>query len=350
MRAKSLILIFIALGCGLVASIGISQVIDRGGEKIAVETEAILVALADIDINAKLDAQNVRLEEWPKAKIPEGALRSLDALKDKGYARQRFYKGEPILDAKLVSDKDGPSIRIPEGKRAIPVKLEQDTVIGLISPGDRVDMLVFVRKSNEVPFTGSITILRNCIVFAVGRDIERAVDKDGKQVDAKTVSLIVSPEEAERVSIASELGKLRLSLRRPDEVQTENEDSKTTLEELLQNKAPLVSPAPEKKSDEPSNFLDVLRNAGRQTEPAIAPQPTSKPRTEMMILTPSEIKKFTWDDPKQLPIEINPIAGGGDPTAPDAKLDAKPAPPSDPDKSAEPTEPSATEETLSPLG
>src|SRR5690349_13403561 len=102
MRAKSLILIFIALGCGLVASIGISQVVDRGGEKIAVETEPILVALTDMDINTKLDALNVKLEEWPKAKIPEGALRSLDALKDKGYARHRFYKGEPILDAKLV--------------------------------------------------------------------------------------------------------------------------------------------------------------------------------------------------------------------------------------------------------
>lgn len=317
MRAKSLILIFIALGCGLVASIGISQVVDRGGEAVAVETEAILVALSDIDINSKLDAINVRLEEWPKAKIPEGALRSLDALKDKGYARQRFYKGEPILDAKLVSDKDGPSIRIPEGKRAIPVKLEQDTVIGLISPGDRVDVLVFVRKSNEIPFTGSITILRNCIVFAVGRDIERAVDKDGKQVDAKTVSLIVSPEEAERLSIASELGKMRLSLRRPDEGAEESEDSKTTLEELLQNKASVASPSPEKKPEEPSNFLDVLRNVGKQPEPA--PAPTARPRTEMMIITPGEIKKFTWEDPKQLPIEINPIAGGGDPTAPDAR-------------------------------
>jgi pilus assembly protein CpaB len=346
MRAKSLILIFIALGCGLVASIGISQVVDRGGEKIAVETEAILVALADIDINAKLDAQNVRLEEWPKAKIPEGALRSLDALKDKGYARQRFYKGEPILDAKLVSDKDGPSIRIPEGKRAIPVKLEQDTVIGLISPGDRVDVLVFVRKSNEVPFTGSITILRNCIVFAVGRDIERSVDKDGKQVDAKTVSLIVSPEEAERLSIASELGKLRLSLRRPDEGNVDNEDSKTTLEELLQNKAPIVSPPADKKPEEPSNFLDVLRNAGKQPEIPVTPAQPAKPRTEMMILTPSEIKKFTWDDPKQLPIEISPIVGGGDPTAPEAK----PVTPSEPDKSAEPMEPSAAEESAPPQG
>lgn len=344
MRAKSLILIFIALGCGLVASIGISQVVDRGGEKIAVETEPILVALTDMDINTKLDALNVKLEEWPKAKIPEGALRSLDALKDKGYARQRFYKGEPILDAKLVSDKDGPSIRIPEGKRAIPVKLEQDTVIGLISPGDRVDVLVFVRKSNEIPFTGSITILRNCIVFAVGRDIERAVDKDGKQVDAKTVSLIVSPEEAERLSIASELGKMRLSLRRPDESNETTEDSKTTLEELIQSRA-TDSSTPAPKPAESPNFLDVLKNVGKQPEPQAAPPAAAppRPRIEMILLTPDGVTKFHWEDPTQLPLETNPVAAGGAPTAPNVKpnLGAGPATTPEP-SSAEPTDSGAT--------
>jgi len=67
MRMKSLILIFIALGCGLVASIGISQVMGRGAGVTGpqLEMEQILVAQADIDINAKLDAQSVRLEECP---------------------------------------------------------------------------------------------------------------------------------------------------------------------------------------------------------------------------------------------------------------------------------------------
>ena len=62
MRMKSLILIFIALGCGLVASIGISQVMDRGGSGGSLEVEQILVALNDIDIGSKLDAANVKLE------------------------------------------------------------------------------------------------------------------------------------------------------------------------------------------------------------------------------------------------------------------------------------------------
>ena len=102
MRMKSLILIFIALGCGLVASIGISQVMERGGSSgPGMEMEQILVALADIDNNKKLDATNVKLEDWPKAKVPEGAIRRLDDAKDK-FAATRFYKGEPILISKLA--------------------------------------------------------------------------------------------------------------------------------------------------------------------------------------------------------------------------------------------------------
>jgi pilus assembly protein CpaB len=75
MRMKSLILIFIALGCGLVASIGISQVMDRGGGGGNVEMDRVLVALADIDIGSRLSDKNVKLEDWPKNKVPEGAVR-----------------------------------------------------------------------------------------------------------------------------------------------------------------------------------------------------------------------------------------------------------------------------------
>jgi pilus assembly protein CpaB len=89
MRMKSLILIFIALGCGLVASIGISQVMDRGGGSGKIEMEQILVALADIDIGSKLDDKNVALEEWPKNKVPEGAVRRIQDIENK-FASGRF--------------------------------------------------------------------------------------------------------------------------------------------------------------------------------------------------------------------------------------------------------------------
>src|SRR5689334_21376957 len=106
MRMKSLVLIFIALGCGLVASIGISQVMSSNGKGGAVEMEPILVTMTAIDINAPFDANNVKLEPWPKIKMPEGAIRSLEEVKDK-FALQRFVKGEPILIDKITDSTKG---------------------------------------------------------------------------------------------------------------------------------------------------------------------------------------------------------------------------------------------------
>ena len=161
MRTKSLVLIFIALACGLVASIGISQVLNTDKEAgPQVEMTPILVAMTDVDIGGKLDANNVKLEEWPKSKIPEAALTSLDSLDDR-YARVRLFKGEALLESKLMGPNDGLDIapKIPRGFRAVPLKIEQDTVIGLIQPGDKVDVMVIVRRSDAVPFDGAVTFL-----------------------------------------------------------------------------------------------------------------------------------------------------------------------------------------------
>src|SRR4029453_14168166 len=145
MRMKSLILIFIALGCGLVASIGISQVMDRGGEGGSLEMEQILVALTDIDISTKLDDKNVKLEDWPKNKAPEGSIRRLDDIKDK-FALTRFVKGEPIHASKITDSPNSTASRIPDGYRAMPVKVDEDTVMKAIAPGDRVDVMVFLKR------------------------------------------------------------------------------------------------------------------------------------------------------------------------------------------------------------
>ena len=139
MKMKSLILIFIALGCGLVASIGISQVMERGSTGNAqMEMDQILVSLAEVDAGAKLDAQNVKLEDWPKAKVPEGAVRSLEDVKDK-FTLVRFYKGEPILLAKISDQARNFTMTIPNGYRVMPVKVDEDTVMKAVQRFDLRD-------------------------------------------------------------------------------------------------------------------------------------------------------------------------------------------------------------------
>ena len=316
MRMKSLILIFIALGCGLVASIGISQVMTQGGGAGAMEMEQILVALTDIDIGTKLDAQNVKLEDWPKAKIPEGAVRRLEDVKDK-FSNARFFKGEALHINKIADTLSNIAIKVPPGYRAMPVKVDEDTVLRAISPGDRVDVMVFLRRNGQdIVETGAFTILKNVRVFAVNSNTERASDSKGETTSFKTVSLLVKPEHAQELAVAGQMGKIMLTLRRPDEKDEELGEEATPLSEILSGKAKLGSdpPAPGSTvSSQGSGFQQLLEQATSPSQPAF--QLAEKPLWQLELISPNERKMYSWTDLKALPTEtlIGSAASGGSP-------------------------------------
>src|SRR6188474_2875623 len=271
MKMKSLILIFIALGCGLVASIGISQVMARGGGGGGnVETEQILVTLNDIDIGAKFTAQNVRLEDWPKAKIPEGAVRQLDDVKDK-FANARFFKGEPLHVNKISDTLTNIANKVPQGYRAMPVKVDEDTVMKGISPGDRVDVMVFLKRNgSDIPETGAFTILKNVRVFAVNTNTERATDAKGETANFKTVSLLVKPEHARELAVATAMGKIMLTLRRPDELDEAAGEEVTPLNDILSGRSKIASEPPTAPAPPAgSNFTNFVQDALSGTSPTL---------------------------------------------------------------------------------
>jgi pilus assembly protein CpaB len=304
MRMKSLILIFIALGCGLVASIGISQVMDRGGGGGDVEMAEILVALVDIDIGSKLDAQNVKLEDWPKNKVPEGAVRRLEDVKEK-FANARFYKGEPLHISKVTDNMKSVAQGVPDGYRAMPVKVEEDTVMKAISPGDRVDVMVFLRKSNEIPETGVFTILKNVRVFAINTNTERSESSGGKgeATNFRTISLLVKIDQSRDLALAAQVGKILLTLRRPDEQDDELGEDVTPIDSLLGGSAKLAS--------EPV--------APGSTRPNYEPRLSSKPantdvKASMEIRTPTDVETYDWFDTTQTPVRSGGSQPGGAPS------------------------------------
>jgi len=307
MRMKSLILIFIALGCGLVASIGISQVMNRDTGP-SLEMEQILVALSDVDIGTKLDAQNVKLEDWPKAKIPDGAVRKLEDVKDK-FANARFFKGEPLHVNKISDTLTNIANKVPPGYRAMPVKVDEDTVMKGISPGDRVDVMVFLKRNGaDIPETGAFTILKNVRVFAVNTNTERANDSREGTVNFKTVSLLVKPEHARELAVAIAMGKIMLTLRRPDEKDEAAGEEVTPINEILSGRSKLASePPPSSAPKTGSGFMGFVQNA-LSTEPPPAPLATELPPAwKMDVMSPSERKVYEWrTDKNQLPTE----AGG----------------------------------------
>jgi len=220
MRTKSLVLLVLALGCGLVASIGISQIIEQNkNAPAATETEAILVAMKPITAQEQLKADSIKLEQWPKNLVPKGALTKIEEIEGRR-VKHSLSPGEPILQNKLVGEQDKrPTIEVPPGYRLKAVHADAVSAVGnLIQPGDRVDVLVYLKNfKGGAQMQATSTILQDIKVFAVN-DQWRANEESGNDsIAAKNVTLLLTPEQAERLTLASELGKVSLVLRSPDD-------------------------------------------------------------------------------------------------------------------------------------
>jgi pilus assembly protein CpaB len=225
MRPKSIAMLMLAVGCGLVASIGITQLVANHSRTNGSGDSQIIIAQSDIALGEALTPQNAALGDWPKDKIPQGALTRAEDI-DGRHTRTRLIAGEPILEGALWgkgAHDQGAAILIPQGYRPVTVKV--DLVSGggsLILPGDRVDVMLHVVKdpSHDIPETITRTILQDVKVFAVN-DVtgmeEGKKDTGGKSIVAKTISLLVTPEQAAKVTLASQLGSIQLMMRSPDD-------------------------------------------------------------------------------------------------------------------------------------
>jgi len=206
-----------------VASIGITQVMaKRAPDPAQSETETILVAMTDIPMGDPVSPQMVKPEEWPKDKVPKGAIKTIEELQDRR-PKTRIYANSPILDNQLLGKgmlDQGASDAIPKGMRVIAVKV--DLVSGsasLIRPGDRVDLLVHLHPAGggDLSKTVTKTILQDIKVFAVDNAWDATGGAGEKTIVAKTVSLLVTPAQAEKVTLASEMGNIRLVMRSPND-------------------------------------------------------------------------------------------------------------------------------------
>ncbi len=315
MRTKSIALLAVALGCGLIASIGITQVLATRTPEVQLvtgETETIFVALGEVAMGDMLSAQLVRLEPWPKDKVPPGAITKLDDL-DGRRTKVKLFAGEPILEDKLFRKGEEyiPTSLIPKGFRVVAVKATTDTVGGnLLNPGDRVDVMVYLTRNPqfEIETTGMRMVLENIKVFAVNDIVEVGSEKESRTIKAATVSLLVTPEQAAKLALAAELGPIKLALRAPDENTTKGA-IEVTPRDLLGKSDAGKSEKESLVPDDPGSgkggvsLLDIMKAAASRTsKPEAGPSPLERiappPQTEtwnMRILTPNGVEDVTFE-------------------------------------------------------
>lgn len=216
MKNKSLMLLLVAAGCGLVAMIGVQQMLSNGKPANKVR---ILVARMEIDSGIPLDKTNVGFKEWPVDAIPEGAIRTEEEFSDRAL-KHRIGPGQPILITELGNKGEfGLQIQIPADMRVVTYPVTPTmTHSGLLRPGNFVDVSAVI----EYPVKGGgkrteVKPVLQCIqVFAVDRRIVGSEEtKDAKPVDGKNVSFLLYPLQAQLMQLAYKLsnGQLQLELR-----------------------------------------------------------------------------------------------------------------------------------------
>ena len=295
MRPKTLALLAVAAICGLVAMMGVQQVLsNQGGVKT--ESGQVLVAKAEIQPGQPLDDTNVEFRSFPAGTIPEGAIVSKEQFLDRTL-RSRTFAGsqilEPMLDKKGVRNA---ASEIREGMTVTSVPIDQTmTGIGLIQPGNHVDVLVTFRRTGSREVSGVDkevkTVLEYVEVFAIDgvRDpslLPKAGDP--KAVPMKNVSLQVTGKQAQLLKLAGDVGTIHLTLRAMNDQHRLDEKElfdprvaevavvKNSEERDLTPPAVVEKPAPEVKLDPKSGRkkwkIEIIAGAERRIDEVDLPE------------------------------------------------------------------------------
>jgi pilus assembly protein CpaB len=178
--------------------------------------QPVVVAAANLDIGAELRREDLKVLDWPADALPAGATHDPQALIGRGLIHP-VVQNAPILPGHMPPLEAGAGLPpvIPEGMRAVSVRVNDViSVAGYVLPGTRVDVLATVNPGSQQPDITSKVILSNVQVLAAGTKIERDSEQS-KPVTVNVVTLLVSPAESERLTLASTEGKIQLALRNP---------------------------------------------------------------------------------------------------------------------------------------
>ena len=185
-------------------------------QTVGVPLTPVVVAAADLQLGTELRQEDLRVIQWPTANVPQGAFTKDSDLVGRGLI-QPVATNEPFLPGKLASKEAGAGLPpvIAPGYRALSVRVNDVIgVAGYVLPGTRVDVVATVNPTQQPTDVTSKVILTNVLVLASGTKIERDA-KDNKPIAVNVVTMLVNPEEAERLTLASTEGKIQLALRNP---------------------------------------------------------------------------------------------------------------------------------------
>ena len=220
MRKKRLPLVLVlAIASGLLSGyLALNFLRDQTSNLIAAEPVAsgkVVVAAKDLPLGTVLRSQDVRMIDWPGDALPTGYAAAPGDVVGRGLITS-VSANEPLLEVKLAPKGvgGGLAVSIPDGMRALSVRVDEVVgVAGFVLPGTRVDVLATIEPDQASGQERTVTkvILQNVQTLAAGQKVER--DMEGKPQTVTVITLLVTPEQAERLTLASNEGRIQLALR-----------------------------------------------------------------------------------------------------------------------------------------
>jgi pilus assembly protein CpaB len=207
------IAIMAAVFFGLIAAYGVYNFLRQqreAAEALKTETQNVVVAKQELPAGTTITKEVIQLTPWPKTSVPARSFSNPEQVIGK-VSKVRTVAGEPILESKLTGEGAGLTVLLTPGNRAMAVRVDEIIgVSGFIAPNDRVDMIVHVVPPGKQDEKISKIVLQNKRVLSVAQSVEQ---KDGKPQIARSITLEVTPEEAERLTVAELQGEILLALR-----------------------------------------------------------------------------------------------------------------------------------------
>lgn len=248
MKPQQFLLLVVALGCGLGAMVLTQNFLSRKEKKENVEMSAVVIATGNIAPGQVIDEKMVKVVEYEKSAVPEGAISDPNQVVGKSVRYPLAEKQIFVESAFPVGGGKGISAILEEGKRALTVPTSADrAVAGFVKPNDHVDIILNVKQRGPQQSATSKIILQDVRVLAVDASMSNDGTPEDKGTVVEMVTFLVTPEESELLTLAQNSGTLSIVLRNPGDnavVKTKG----ASLEKVLagEDEEEVAEPEPEK--------------------------------------------------------------------------------------------------------
>jgi pilus assembly protein CpaB len=246
-QTRTLIVVAVALVAAGVSAYGVYAAISRIPVRtVEIATNHAVVAAKGMPSGTLLTKDSVKLVAWPTQTPLAGGFDNVEVVLERGLIAA-VVENEPITEIKLAPKEAGAGLppSIPPGMRAMSVKVNEVIgVAGFVVPGTRVDVMVTIalQRAQQNESLTRVVVSNVQVLTAGTRYDQENAQKEGKPIPSTVVTLLVTPEDAERIALAQVEGQLMLALRNP--MDTEPTDTQGVRTASLFGGPPPAAPAP----------------------------------------------------------------------------------------------------------